>query len=346
MNSIVKELTFMGIVITICITTLISSTLLINSKGISDAELINIAGSERMLTQKMLKELYTLDFISLYTTTNTFEERLALLEGGQHKGIKIPNDKKIKEQLEAVKIQWNLFRKQLENFKHHIYHSLRQEHIQQEFDSYLYFYGNAQISEFDRELTDTNLVLLWLIDDLVTLYTEKSIATREYLSLFQYVSALILLCVGAYGMRLIWNIKKQFDDFIAKSKQIASMDTQTAIQSPLFTQTGKEENEFCQVALHLNTFLERLNIVKSSPAQAKMLSEKISNDINAIIDDINHNINELHLSNEEKNKLMNEINISENIAIESSEQLITTAKLLEQLKESLENVTLYLNNPK
>ena len=61
MTKIVTRLIVIGILTTLCIGVMIGSVILINQRSIQDGYLINIAGKERMLTQKITKEVFIIN---------------------------------------------------------------------------------------------------------------------------------------------------------------------------------------------------------------------------------------------------------------------------------------------
>ena len=81
MTKIVTRLIVIGILTTLCVTMMIASVILINQRGLQDGYIINIAGKERMLTQKITKEIFTInaqnskDYTALNAAIEEFEEK-------------------------------------------------------------------------------------------------------------------------------------------------------------------------------------------------------------------------------------------------------------------------------
>ena len=61
MTKIVTRLIAIGILTTLCVAVMIASVTLINQRGLQDGYIINIAGKERMLTQKITKEIFLIN---------------------------------------------------------------------------------------------------------------------------------------------------------------------------------------------------------------------------------------------------------------------------------------------
>ena len=91
MTKIVTRLIVIGILTTLCIGVMIGSVILINQRSIQDGYLINIAGKERMLTQKITKEVFIINsqnqqnFDELNLAIKEFEENLHTLRYGNQK---------------------------------------------------------------------------------------------------------------------------------------------------------------------------------------------------------------------------------------------------------------------
>ena len=188
-----------------------------------------------------------------------------------------------------------------------------------------------------------NNELLKEIEIIVDMYAESSVQRRAYLAKFQYVSALILFLILLYSINVIKNIKNTFDEFIQKSKELAEFqgDSELAKSKVDEIVLMSGQNELSEVAKNLSTFVEKAKAISKNSNRAKELSENITNEIAALTDDVIKNVNALEISDEEKEKIISEVSLSEDIAIQTSEELISTSKLLERLKKSLETIAKY-----
>ena len=124
MTKIVTRLIVIGILTTLCIGVMIGSVILINQRSIQDGYLINIAGKERMLTQKITKEVFIINsqnqqnFDELNLAIKEFEENLHTLRyGNQKKNINPPSNSTIIKQLALIEKQWLEFKKVVQDFK-------------------------------------------------------------------------------------------------------------------------------------------------------------------------------------------------------------------------------------
>ena len=124
MKKITSQIKFIGGALSLTIIAIVASVIYINQKSKYDSIVINIAGKERMLTQKISKEIFRLktarviELNELNSAEKLFEENLyALLNGDKSRGIYKPPTKEIKEQLERVEKLWIPFKDKIENFK-------------------------------------------------------------------------------------------------------------------------------------------------------------------------------------------------------------------------------------
>lgn len=106
--------------LSLIIIAIIVLTVMMNEKSKKDALIINISGKQRMLTQKMSKEIFYIkqkqqvDFRELNAAIDTFGTNLLdLMDGNNIKGIYPPQEAKIREKLEEVSVQWEPFRTKL-----------------------------------------------------------------------------------------------------------------------------------------------------------------------------------------------------------------------------------------
>jgi len=124
MKKITSQIKFIGGALSLTIIAIVVSVIYINQKSKYDSIVINIAGKQRMLTQKISKEIFRLktarsiDLRELNEAQNLFDKNLkALFDGDKKRGIYEPPTPEIKEQLLRVKKLWNPFKEKIEKFK-------------------------------------------------------------------------------------------------------------------------------------------------------------------------------------------------------------------------------------
>ncbi|WP_300668112.1 type IV pili methyl-accepting chemotaxis transducer N-terminal domain-containing protein [Helicobacter sp. UBA3407] len=444
MTKIVTRLIILGILTTFCVGVMILSVIFINQLGIQDGYIINIAGKERMLTQKITKEIFLInsqnsqDYTALNLALEEFENNLNTLRfGNPQKNINPPTKTTIITKLEAITTQWTHFKTIVEDFKstssklyedrkfldennikmlflsdnivkamveskmpaHLIDDSGRQRMLTQRMaylmtryfhiwddKSYrafkeshaLYhtiitnFYQNANYKHFPKlaksiqeayefwqtyskhidnvlnlqehivedlkQITSQNTAILNEIDWTVNLYSDISIHQRAYLEKFQYVAAFIMILLGFYSIYNLLNIRAHLGRFLQKTKLLASGKLNQNLTEAIQLEG---ESELSQASQNLSHFLQSLEQTKETSKQAIHLSELISEEIENISEEIRHKLAFAKISEERRKSIEDSINLSEDIAIQSSEQLIITARLLDKLHRILKEIESY-----
>ncbi|MDR0407437.1 MAG: type IV pili methyl-accepting chemotaxis transducer N-terminal domain-containing protein [Campylobacteraceae bacterium] len=447
-QSIVKRLIIVGVGVSICIGIFLSCMILINKKGIADGYVINIAGRERMLSQKISKEVFILnshektDFEELNKALKEFQTGLDSLKYGSDKYNSASSENEnVAKQLELISDLWVVFRQNVLIFKtsmmtlnnnkafldehnkqmlslsdnivksmvkHNLsgediddsgrqrmltqrmaYHLMRYTHkwdmqsYQDFYDSYnlynetiLRFYMDEKYKKYPKlfdEIEKTykfwleysrhanailanqqtvvdslnkiimqNEKLLYEIEKVVDMYEKDSIGTRMYLLKFQLIAILVLLFLAAYSVSVIKQIKVIFNEFIQKSKRLASAQKNALNEKNLIEiMTMDGENELSEISKNISQFVKNVGAHDSN--RVVELSNNITEEITKITNDVIESLKILNISDEEKQKIVSEISLSEDIAIQTSEELIATSKLLNRLKKSLDVIAKYYN---
>lgn len=123
-SRISSKLKIIGGLLSLTIFLIIGLTVTMNERSKKDSLIVNIAGKQRMLTQKMSKEIFFLrhrdghDFRSLDGAMALFENNLNDLRfGNNDRGIYGPQNSVIKEKLDEVNEKWKPFKIELEKLK-------------------------------------------------------------------------------------------------------------------------------------------------------------------------------------------------------------------------------------
>ena len=105
-NKISTKIKLLGALLIFLMASVIVTTIYLNQQNIKDALLINIAGKQRMLTQKIAKNIFyiyynsTQDFYELNSACDEFVDGLNTLKhGNQDKGILVVPTHEISNQL-------------------------------------------------------------------------------------------------------------------------------------------------------------------------------------------------------------------------------------------------------
>jgi nitrate/nitrite-specific signal transduction histidine kinase len=123
-SRISTKLKIIGGTLSLMVFLIIGLTVAMNERSKKDSLIINIAGKERMLSQKMSKEIFFLrhrdghDFRALDAAIALFENNLNDLRfGNGDRGIYGPQNSVIKEKLDEVNAKWEPFKAELEKIK-------------------------------------------------------------------------------------------------------------------------------------------------------------------------------------------------------------------------------------
>lgn len=441
MTKIVTRLIVIGVITTLCVGIMIGSVILINQRSLQDGYLINIAGKQRMLTQKITKEVFIINsqnkqgFRELNLAIREFESNLEILQyGSEEKNINPSANPTIIKQLDSIKNQWLVFKESVEGFRKTAYglyadknflddnnpmilrlsdnivkamveakmppkvideagkqrmltqrmgylfiryatkwDSVSYREFKEAYDLYdsviTGFYRNkayqsnpkiyraikeayafwggyskciqnvlaaqATMVEDLRNIAAQNTDLLNQIDWMVNYYSDVSTHSRSYLEKFQYAAAFIMILLALYSIKNLLNIHAHLEKFVQKTQMLA----QGEIKGDLAEVIKLEgESELSVASKNLSKFLNKFHMAKETSNRAKELSEDISEEIAKISEEIREKLEVAQISQAKRKSIENAINLGEDMAIQSSEQLIVVARLLEKLHAILQEI--------
>lgn len=441
MTKIVTRLIVLGILTTLCIAVMIFSVILINERSLKDGYIINIAGKERMLTQKITKEVFIInsqnskDYTALNQAIAEFEQNLKILRfGDPNHDIAPPNKKILITKLDSISQKWKNFKADVESFKQvsgklyqdreflytnnltmlrlsdkivkemvhanlsaaQIDDSGRQRMLTQRmayllvryinnWEDYAYrdfkenymlyddiinkFAHNPNYKKIPnlsqsiqeaysfwqiyskhinailemqeiviknlRDITQNNTKILNEIDWLVNLYSDISIHSRTYLEKFQYAAAFIMLLLAFYSIYHLLKIHEILKRFVDKTQLLANGKLTENLAQAIQLEG---ESELSKASQNLSRFIQQIEHTKETSNQAIYLSESISEEVANISDEIRNKLTHAQISDSKRKNIENAINLGEDIAIQSSEQLIVAAKLIEKLHIILKEI--------
>ncbi|MEA3498637.1 MAG: type IV pili methyl-accepting chemotaxis transducer N-terminal domain-containing protein [Campylobacterota bacterium] len=305
---------------------IISSMIYLNQKNKKDALVINIAGKQRMLSQKISKNIFYFcknenrkDFTELDDAVEEFIYNLNILShGDKTKGIyKVPT-KQIEQQLIKVESLWKTFNKNIETFK-----KILVSDFDMDYEKSLLLISNR--------IYETNLVLLKETDKTVSMYTKYSEKKTEYLQNFQYGAMLLLFLLVLYALKQLKVIERHANEFLENSKKIIESQTEN---NPIEYIEIEAESEIEEATDTLNCFINKINSAMDYSVQAVEKSQKASEKLEEITDEFDKIIGDIHNST----NIASQLSRSEDIAIQSSEDLLYTTKKLENLKKELDKL--------
>ena len=305
---------------------IISSTIYLNQKNKKDALVINIAGKQRMLSQKISKNIFYFcknqnrkDFIELDGAVEEFIYNLDMLfNGSKSKEIyKVPT-KEIEQQLIKVGLLWETFNKNIETFR-----KILGSDLDMDYEKSLISVSNV--------IYKSNIVLLNETDRTVSMYTKYSEKKTQYLQNFQYGAMLLLFLLVIYALRQLKEIERHANEFLENSKKIIESQAEN---KPIEYIEIEAESEIEEATDTLNCFINKINSAMDYSAQAVEKSQKASEKLEEITDAFDKIIDDIH----DSAKISSQLSKSEDIAIQSAEDLLHTTKKLENLKKELDKL--------
>ena len=322
-NTISTKIKFIGILFIVLMTSIIATTIYLNEKNKKDALLINIAGKQRMLTQNISKNIFyiyhnnTNSYSELDSSTIEFIYNLnSLKDGNSLTGIsKVPNDE-IAKQLAKVEVLWNIFHKNINEFKDLIQKNDKNNDV---------ILGNIVTSVYSN-----NTILLSEVENLVSMYTIYTEKKSDYLRYIQYIFAIIIIFLMAYSFSQLRSMEENAKRFFEESKRIMENDDNEFLV-PIKIEA---EEEIVEATDTINCFINKINSAMTYSANAIEHSKNASIKLEEITDEFDKVIDELTNSAD----ISKQLNKSEDIVIQSQENLMNSTKKLQELKNELDKL--------
>ena len=323
-SNISTKIKVIGILFALLMTSIIATTIYLNNKNEKDAMIINIAGKQRMLTQNISKNIFYLysnpksSQNELDSSIEEFIYNLESLKGGNSLGkLKEAPNIQIDRQMLQIEYLWSIFYQNIVKFKELIQNNSNKQELQ----------------NIVNIIYETNPELLYEVDALVSLHTINSEQKIRFLKNSQYFFAILILFLIIYSFLELKTMEKNALRFLEESKKVMEQN----FEEPLKPIKIEAEGELIEASNIFNRFLNKINsaIIDSNSAleQSKNASyklEEISNEFDEIINEIQN-----------KSEISKQLNKSEDIAIQTQEQLLHSSKRLNELKNELEKIILF-----
>ena len=323
-SNISTKIKVIGILFALLMTSIIATTIYLNNKNEKDAMIINIAGKQRMLTQNISKNIFYLysnpksSQNELDSSIEEFIYNLESLKGGNSLGkLKESPNIQIDRQMLQIEYLWSIFYQNIVKFKELIHNNTNQKELQ----------------NIVNIIYETNPELLYEVDALVSLHTINSEQKIRFLKNSQYFFAILILFLIIYSFLELKTMEKNALRFLEESKKVMEQN----FEEPLKPLKIEAEGELVEASNIFNRFLNKINsaIIDSNSAleQSKNASyklEEITNEFDEIISELQN-----------KSEISKQLNKSEDIAIQTQEQLLHSSKRLNELKNELEKIILF-----
>jgi methyl-accepting chemotaxis protein len=208
----------------------------------TDASAINVAGAQRMLSQKMAKEVLLLsqdvgDRSGVTKTMNAFESaHQALLNGSAERGIKAAEDAEIRSRLEQVGTLWNSYRATL--------------------NQYLQQPDTALLPKLEQQ----SLTLLKEMNNTVGLMESKALGQQKLLQqIALWVTALVLLLIvmgRSFGLTVMFRQIKNLRDHLRVLAQ-GNFSIPIEIDNPR-NEVGQNYTAYNEIILEIGELLHQV----------------------------------------------------------------------------------------
>jgi hypothetical protein len=321
-SKISTKIKILGASLVVTMLSLIALTIYLNQKNIKDALIVNVAGKQRMLTQKISKNIFYLyqnkniNFNELDNAVEEFKYGISSLQDGNKlRGIESSPTDKIGEQIAKVIVLWNSFDKNVQSFKNQL--ALEDK-------------KNEKLLKIKVDsIYSSNNNLLKEVDILVTMYTNHIEQKTQTIEKFQYVGAFVLFILIIYSLLQLKKIEEHANQFLKYSKTIIEDQSEN---KPIKYIEIEAESEIVEATDTLNCFINKINSAMEYSAEAVEKSQQASQKLEEITDEFDKIIDDMQDSAE----LSTELSKSEDIAIQSTEELLNTTKKLLDLKNQLD----------
>ena len=323
-SNISTKIKVIGILFALLMTSIIATTIYLNNKNEKDAMIINIAGKQRMLTQNISKNIFYLysnpksSQNELDTSIEEFIYNLESLKGGNSLSkLKESPNIQIDRQMLQIEYLWSIFYQNIVKFKELIHNNTNQKELQ----------------NIVNIIYETNPELLYEVDALVSLHTINSEQKIRFLKNSQYFFAILILFLIIYSFLELKTMEKNALRFLEESKKVMEQN----FEEPLKPLKIEAEGELVEASNIFNRFLNKINSAIIDSNSALEQSKNASYKLEGITNEFDEIISEL----QNKSEISKQLNKSEDIAIQTQEQLLHSSKRLNELKNELEKIILF-----
>lgn len=276
---------------------------------------IDLSGRQRMLSQRM--GLY----VNRYLRTANAQDLLVFEDA------KALYNKTIKSFLDdpAVKSSPEVYAIVKETNAYWEEYILYLDHIIKE---------EGEINKHMAFVYEKNVQLLNAMDEAVWLYTDHSEAKNDMFLKFQYIALLVGLIIIVYAFVMTKEIIEHLEGFVQKAKELAHGDISSFATQPV-TLSANSEDELKEASSHISLFVQKVNFAMKDSEDALKKAENAVSQLQQLALEVEDVIEDMGIDENEKKRFDKNVNATEDIAIQSAENLIHVNRMLQKLKKSL-----------
>ena len=279
---------------------------------------IDLSGRQRMLSQRMGF------FLERYLRTDNTEDYMNFLKAKElyDKTIQMfINDAKVQSILEVNDVVQQTY-KYWEIHKKYIAHMIKIENDIKDSMSYIY---------------EKNVKLLDAMDIAVWLFTEYSEEKNSLFVKSQYISLIVALLILLFAYILSREIVNHINEFVKKTKALENYDVKS-IDNQHMQIDEESEDELIEASNYISRFVKKVNIAMNHSDDAIKKAESAVSELQHLADNVELAMQDLDIDTKEKASFDKKVNATEDIAIESAENLIHVRKMLEKLQQNLNSM--------
>ncbi|WNY98392.1 type IV pili methyl-accepting chemotaxis transducer N-terminal domain-containing protein [Sulfurospirillum sp. 'SP'] len=279
---------------------------------------IDLSGRQRMLSQRM--GLY----VNRYLRTSNAQDLLVFADA------KALYNKTIKSFLDdpAVKSSPEVYAIVKETNAYWEEYILYLDHIMKE---------ESEINKHLAFVYEKNVQLLNAMDEAVWLYTDHSEAKNDMFLKFQYIALLVGLIIIVYAFVMTKEIIEHLEGFVQKAKELAHGDISSFSAKPV-TLSENSEDELKEASTHISLFVQKVNLAMKDSEDALKKAENAVSQLQQLALEVEDVIEDMGIDENEKKTFDRNVNATEDIAIQSAENLIHVNRMLQKLKKSLNSM--------
>ncbi len=279
---------------------------------------IDISGRQRMLTQRM--GLFANDYIK-----HSKQTALMFL-----KDAKKLYGQTIDEFLNDKLVQENSFTLEKVTEAHKYW---------QDYDKFLsnLLENENLINSSIEYIFLNNTKLLATMDEAVSLFTKESENQNQRFLDIIYIIAVLATLITIYAYILTKDVILHVNDFVDKAKMLANSDFDTLDKSKFLAKDTKEE-ELNIASSHIADYVSKVNQAMQDSNDTVKQAENVADELQKLATDMGKVMQNLNIDESEKSKFNKKVSAAEDIAIESTENLIHVSKMLNKLQSTLSNM--------
>lgn len=181
-----------------------------------------------------------------------------------------------------------------------------------------------------------NTKLLATVDEVVTLYTQDSENKNHQFMNIIYIISILAIMITIYAYILTKDVILHVDDFVDKAKRLATFD----VNNPNDLLLGNSnEDELDEATSHIRDYVKRVNQAMQHSNDTISKAESVADELQKLALSLEKAMENLNIDEKEKHLFNKKVSAAEDIAIQSTEDLIHVSKMLTKLQTNLADMT-------